>query len=233
MKSIFVTGANRGIGFEITRQCLAEGCHVIATCRVLKKAMKLQKLAQKYDHLEIIKMNVNSESSIQRCFHSLHQKKTVIDLLFNNAGIMDWSDFHSITKSSLERIYSTNLVGQLLVLRSAISSLRMSPTPIVINLSSRLGSISLRGDTQLGGAIAYQCSKAALNMLTKQAAIDLKSQGITVVSISPGWVKTDMGGRNAKYETKESVEMFLKKVKDLNLCHSGTFIGEDGNSIPW
>tara|TARA_Y100000022_G_scaffold194758_1_gene199564 strand:- start:1124 stop:1426 length:303 start_codon:yes stop_codon:yes gene_type:complete len=100
-------------------------------------------------------------------------------------------------------------------------------------MSSRLGSIELRGNTQLGGAIAYQCSKAGLNMLTKQAAIDLTEYGIKVASISPGWVKTEMGGENAKYEVSESVAKIIKVTDQLNPSQNGRFWGEDGAEIPW
>ena len=90
-------------------------------------------------------------------------------------------------------------------------------------MSSRLGSIELRGNTQLGGAISYQCAKSGLNMLTKQAAIDLANSGIKVVSLSPGWVKTEMGGPNAKYEVADSVEKILSVTDDLTPDQNGKF----------
>ena len=126
-----------------------------------------------------------------------------------------------------------NLVGSLLVTKYALSILQKSSSPTIINLSSRLGSISLRGETQLGGAIAYQCSKAALNMLTKQSSIDLKSKNIKVISQSPGWVKTEMGGENAKYEVPESVSKIISTLQNLDKIETGSFIGEDGIAIPW
>ena len=100
-------------------------------------------------------------------------------------------------------------------------------------MSSRLGSIELRGNTQLGGAIAYECSKAGLNMLTKQAAIDLDKKSIKVVSLSPGWVKTEMGGAEAKYEVVDSVSKLLDITDHLTPLENGRFWGEDGEEIPW
>ena len=100
-------------------------------------------------------------------------------------------------------------------------------------MSSRLGSIELRGNTQLGGAIAYQCSKAGLNMLTKQTAIDLAQFGIRVVSLSPGWVKTEMGGPEAKYEVMDSVKKIISVTDHLTTEQNGGFWGEDGKEIPW
>jgi NAD(P)-dependent dehydrogenase (short-subunit alcohol dehydrogenase family) len=138
-----------------------------------------------------------------------------------------------VSISSVEKIYKVNLIGCLMVLRLAIPCLEKSIAPLIINLSSRLGSIDLRGETQLGGAIAYQCSKAALNMLTKQAAIDLKPLKIRVISQSPGWVKTEMGGVKAKYQVSEAVSMMLHSLNQLPSDQTGVFIGEDGKEIPW
>jgi NAD(P)-dependent dehydrogenase (short-subunit alcohol dehydrogenase family) len=85
----------------------------------------------------------------------------------------------------------------------------------------------------MGGAIAYQCSKAGLNMLTKQAAIDLAGSGIKVVPLSPGWVKTEMGGEDAKYGVEDSVRKMLSVIDHLTPAQNGGFWGEDGKKIPW
>ena len=176
---------------------------------------------------------VDDENSVLSCFTKLKDDNRTIDLLFNNAGIIDWEDMNAVTFDSLEKVYRTNLIGALLVLRASLPCLRKSTDPLVINLSSRLGSISLRGNSQLGGAIAYQCSKAALNMLTKQASIDLAALGIRVISLSPGWVRTEMGGSEAKYEVRESVRLMLQTLDNLNSGDSGVFLGEDGSKISW
>lgn len=233
MKTIFITGANRGIGLELTRQLLLAGNKVLGACRNPEKADSLKELQGTLKELEILGLSVDDENSVLSCFGKLEDENRKIDLLFNNAGIIDWSNLNEITQESLEKVYRTNLIGALMVLRSAIPCLRKSPAPLVANLSSRLGSISLRGNTQLGGAIAYQCSKAALNMLTKQFAIDLAPEGIRVISISPGWVKTELGGSDAKYEVEESVGLILETLNNLNSEASGIFIGEDGSEIPW
>ena len=173
-----------------------------------------------------------SEESIKSCFSSLFKRNKKIDILYNNAGIIDWNDLNNVDASAIEKIYKVNLTGALLVTRYSIPCLTLSDSPLIINLSSRLGSIELRG-MQLGGAIAYQCSKAALNMLTRQSAIDLLNQNIRVISQSPGWVKTDMGGEGAKYEISESVSKMIDSLEKLNIDQSGIFIGEDGQTIPW
>jgi len=234
MKTIFATGASRGIGLEWTRQCLDRGYRLIATCRDPEGAGELNALGDAHaDRLEVLPLDVEDESSVNALFQQLDQRNEAIDLLFNNAGIMDWDDFKSVSAAAAEKTYKVNLVGALLVLRAALPCLRRADSPVVANVSSRLGSIALRGDTQLGGAIAYQCSKAALNMLTKQASIDLAADGITVVSQTPGWVRTDMGGPNAKYSVEESVENMLRHLENIGPEANGKFLGEDGGEIPW
>lgn len=233
MNTIFITGANRGIGLELTRQLLKEGNKIMAGCRNPEAADDLRALQRKFNDLEVHELAVDDENSVLSCFKKLSDDNQKIDLLFNNAGIIDWDELSAVTPDSLEKVYRTNLIGALLVLRSSVSCLRKSTQPLVVNLSSRLGSISLRGNTQLGGAIAYQCSKAALNMLTKQAAIDLSTLGIRVISLSPGWVKTDMGGSEAKYEVSESVRLMLQALDNLKPGDSGIFLGEDGSEISW
>jgi NAD(P)-dependent dehydrogenase (short-subunit alcohol dehydrogenase family) len=234
MKTILATGASRGIGLEWTRQCLDRGHRLIATCREPERATALNALREAHrERLEVLPLDVEDESSVKILFAQLDQRSEAIDLLFNNAGIMDWDDFQSVSAAAVEKIYKVNLVGALLVLRAALPCLRRADSPVVANVSSRLGSIALRGDTQLGGAIAYQCSKAALNMLTKQASIDLAADGVTVVSQTPGWVRTDMGGSNAKYSVEESVENMLLQLEDIGPEANGKFLGEEGEEIPW
>ena len=231
---MLVTGANRGIGLEWTRQCLGRGFKIFATCRNPSAADSLSLLAKDFpDQLEVHPLDVTNESSVKGLFDALTQRLEAIDFLFNNAGVIDWDDLNSVSASSVEKVYRVNLLGALLVLRAALPSLRLASRPVVVNVSSRLGSIELRGGTQLGGAIGYQCSKAALNMLTKQASIDLAPFGVTVTSVSPGWVRTDMGGKEAKYSVEESVGSMLRHLENAGPDLNGKFIGEDGNEIPW
>ena len=234
MKTILATGTSRGIGLEWTRQCLDRGHRLIATCRNPEGAGDLNALGEAHaDRLEVLPLDVEDESSVQSLFQKLDQRDETVDLLFNNAGIMDWDDFLSVSAASAEKIYKVNLVGALLVLRAALPCLPRADSPVEVNVSSRLGSIALRGGTQLGGAIAYQCSKAALNMLTKQASIDLAADGVTVVSQSPGWVRTDMGGANAKFSVEESVANMLRHLENVGPEANGKFFGEAGEEIPW
>jgi len=233
MSKVFISGASRGIGLELCRQLLERGDSILGGCRDPQKAHQLSKLQDNHKNLEIVQLDVDDEDSVQNCFNQLNLRGEKIDKLFNNAGIIDWRDLHTVGTDAFSQVLQTNLRGAFLVLKNALPCLQRSSEPWIYNMSSRLGSIELRGNTQLGGAIAYQCSKAALNMLTKQTAIDLAQFGIRVVSLSPGWVKTEMGGPEAKYEVMDSVKKILSVTDHLTTEQNGGFWGEDGKEIPW
>ena len=232
MKRILITGASRGIGYELCKQLLSQNIEVIATYRSENKTKLLSDLKENSENLHLFKMDVNSDESVQNAINLISVKFDYIDTIFNNAGILDWSTLNEVTTESFSEIYETNVIGAFRVSKLSLSLLQKSNEPLIVNLSSRLGSISLRGRSQLV-AVAYQCSKAALNMLTVQMAIDYKVYGVRVISMSPGWVKTDMGGKDAKYEVEESVRLFLAQINQLPSSSSGLFIGEDGENIPW
>ena len=233
MTNYFISGASRGIGLELCGQLLTRGDRVIAGCRNPESAHSLSELKKSHEHLQIVQLDVDDEQSVIDCFENLNNEGAVIDRLFNNAGIIDWRDLHVVSADSFSQVLQTNLRGAFLVLRHALPCLKRSENAWIYNMSSRLGSIELRGNTQLGGAIAYECSKAGLNMLTKQAAIDLANSAIKVVSLSPGWVKTEMGGEDAKYEVQDSVSKVLTATDQLTPAQNGGFWGEDGKEIPW
>jgi NAD(P)-dependent dehydrogenase (short-subunit alcohol dehydrogenase family) len=233
MTTYFISGASRGIGLELCKQLLTRGDRVIAGCRNPQTTTSLSELQKTSEDLQIVELDVDDEQSVVDCFEELNSQGISIDRLFNNAGIIDWRDLHEVSADSFSQVLQTNLRGAFLVLRHALPCLKRSDDAWVYNMSSRLGSIELRGNTQLGGAIAYECSKAGLNMLTKQAAIDLADHRIQVVSLSPGWVKTEMGGEDAKYEVQDSVSKMLAVTDQLTPAQNGGFWGEDGKEIPW
>lgn len=233
MKRILITGASRGIGLEICTQLIADGHDVLATYRSEKTANSLLDLNDSAKNLHTFEMDVISSDSVKSAMSEIAKRFSSLDLVFNNAGILDWSPLDEVSSDAFRSIYETNVIGVFRVSEAAIPLLRNGNEPLIVNLSSRLGSIELRGNSQLGGAIAYQCSKAALNMLTKQMSIDYAKHGVRTISISPGWVKTDMGGEEAKYEVSESVELFLSRINQLPPESNGIFMGEDGEIIPW
>ena len=234
MRTVLVTGASRGIGLELVKQESEAGSKVLATCRDPEGATGLAGLAgQNPGNVFIHRMDVGSEMSVQTLARTLLAKGESVDCLYNNAGIMDWRTMMEVDASAMEEAYKVNVVGAMLVLRHFLPLLRQGGGKLVVNMSSRLGSIALRGKSKLGGSIAYSASKAGLNMLTKQASIDLAGDEISVVSISPGWVRTDMGGKDAKYSVEESVKAMMRNVRNLRMEDSGKFFGENGGELPW
>ena len=233
MKRILITGASRGIGLELCRQLLSTKNQVLATYRSENTAQQLFEISRKAKNLELFKMDVDSSQSVSQNIKEIQSKYDSLDQVFNNAGIIDWNSWDLVSSESFRSIYETNVIGAFRVIKHTVPLLKEGNEPIIVNISSRLGSIELRGRSQLGGAIAYQCSKSALNMLTKQTSIDLSKFNIRVVSVSPGWVKTDMGGSDAKYEVEESARLVLSQVNQLSSFATGVFIGEDGENIPW
>jgi len=105
-----------------------------------------------------------------------------------------------------------------------------SEQKVIITISSKMGSIA---DNSSGGNYLYRTSKAAVNMVVKSLAIDLKPTGITAVALNPGWVKTDMGGPNAMISVEESVSGMRQVISSLTIADSGKFFDYDGNEIPW
>ena len=233
MKKILITGASRGIGLQLCRQLLEQRNTILATYRSERTAGELLILNEMFEDLHLFKMDVRKDNSVSNAIEEISARFDCLDLAFNNAGILDWSKLDEVSVNSFREIYETNVIGALRVSRGILPLLQRSNNALIVNLSSRLGSIGLRGNSQLGGAIAYQCSKAALNMLTKQMSIDYQKLGVRVISISPGWVKTEMGGKEAKYEVSESVRLFLSQINQLPASSNGVFMGEDGNEIPW
>lgn len=232
-----VSGANRGLGLEHVRQLLARGSRVIATARELDKASTLISLKEKFsDMLEIEVLDVGDAASIAALATKLSGKK--IDVLLNNAGLYGgcWdTDGHRQTMQGMdyelwETIHRVNVMGPFRLTTALLENLKLSDRPIVVNMSSDLASIE---NNQFGEHHAYRTSKAALNMLTKGLALDLAEDGFTVISMAPGWVKTDIGGASAMWEPEDSIKNQLQVIAGITAKDSGRFINLLGESVPW
>lgn len=230
MHTILITGANRGIGFEATKQYAAAGWQVIACCRDLNAASDLKALANQFAHIKIIKLDVSSNQDITSLSHTLNHQP--IDILFNNAGV--WGPHGQILgqihcEPWLE-VFTINTIAPLLLAQALINNIAQSQLKIIAMLSSIMGSIA---DNEEGSHYMYRSSKAALNMVTKSLAHDLQEQQITVVSLNPGWVKTAMGGEHAPLSPIESVSHLKHLLARLTLSDSGKFFNYTGEEIPW
>ena len=209
MPTALITGANRGLGQELARQYAADGWEVIGTTRR--------------------DMDMNDRAQISRFAKKLAKKP--IDLLFCNAGISGKRGMAvgSFDFDSWEEVLRVNLLGPAALAEALVDNVAASERKTVAMMSSRLGSIS----ESSGMTLPYSTSKAALNMLVKGLAATLAGRGITVVALSPGWVRTDMGGAGAPLTPEVSVKGLRKVISGLKKNDSGKFFSHDGAEIPW
>jgi len=231
MDTVLITGANRGIGLEFARQYAAEGWQVFACCRVPDAAHDLQALATSPGvNVSVHQMDVDDHASVDAVAAALGGEE--IDVLINNAGVSGnrAAGVGSMDYQSLADTLHTNALGPLKVTEAFSEQVEASYLKIVVMISSRMGSVA---DTTSGGSLIYRTSKAALNMVMKCLSLELKSQGITLVSVHPGWVRTDMGGEAATLTPPESVTALRTLFYQLRLTDSGKFYNYDGLELPW
>ncbi|HEY4696504.1 MAG TPA: SDR family oxidoreductase [Gallionella sp.] len=232
MKTTLITGASRGIGLEFCRQYAADGWRVLACSRLPEKADALNRLAAQYPELiKVHALDVADHVEIERLAQVLADES--IDLLINNAGIYpdsDKSGFGHTDYAEWVQAFRTNTMAPLKIAEEFATQIARSRQKTIITITSKMGSIADNGS---GGSYLYRSSKAAVNMVVKSLAIDLKPLGITAVVFHPGWVKTDMGGPNALISAEQSVSGMRQVIGRLTMAESGRFFGYDGQEIPW
>ena len=214
MPAILITGAGRGLGQELARQYAADGWRVIGTERGAKAEHRL---------------DVTDAAQIARLAANL--KGTPIDVLFCNAGIIGkrGMELGSFDYEAWQEVLEVNLLGAAAVIEALLENVAASERKVIAVMSSRLGSIA----ESSGMTLPYATSKAALNLLAKGLAVTLAPRGITVVALSPGWVRTDMGGAGAPLSPQASVSGLRKVIAGLKPADSGKFFSHDGSTIPW
>jgi NAD(P)-dependent dehydrogenase (short-subunit alcohol dehydrogenase family) len=223
-RTVLVTGANRGLGLEFVRQLRAAGATVIGTARNPEDASELAALGARVEQLD-----VTDPESVAALAARLGS--TALDALFNNAGWFGCRDgFTECDPDVALREYEVNCLGPLRVTQVLVPALRAGDLKLVMNMSSGLGSIANNGR---GTSVGYRASKAALNMVTATIAAELADEGFVCVSLSPGWVRTDMGGPNANLSPEESVAGMLGVLAGLERSDNGRFYAHDGAELPW
>ena len=228
-----VTGASRGLGLEFARQLLSRGTRVVAACRHPGKAAALNTLAGQHPgRLHVLPLEVaepKSHAELARELPLVLGDDGRLDLLINNAGVLHSGErFGGLSAANLDDSFRTNAAGPFL-LTQALAPL-LAAGARVANLSSGLGSIA---STTRFGTPSYNISKAAQNMATALLAAALQERGIVVVALSPGWVRTDMGGEGAELEPAEAVAGMLQVIDGLAGGDSGRFLDWKGETLPW
>ena len=232
MRRVLITGSNRGLGLALTQESLARGDRVFATCRDPDGADELQALAAEHaDQLTVLRLDVTDEETIEASAEAVHSEEDGLDVLINNAGINPKGERPgNLDVETMLHTFHVNAVGPMMVAQGHLDLLRRGDEPRIVNISSTLGSLTRKSS---GGTYSYSSSKAALNMLTRTLAFDLRSDGITVVAMHPGWVRTDMGGSGAPLSPQESARGILDVIRDLSLDDIGGFITHRGQEAPW
>jgi NAD(P)-dependent dehydrogenase (short-subunit alcohol dehydrogenase family) len=222
MKNAVVTGANRGIGLELTRQLLDSGYNVHATYRSNKGGLE----HIDSDKLSIYKLDVRDQMQISNVVQSVDK----IDLLINNAGVADgrWQSISEIDMEHALEVLNVNAVSPVLVTQQSLPKLANGSK--VVMMSSLMGSIS---DCHSGRSYAYRASKTALNMFSMAMKNELDANGISLLIMHPGWVETDMGGPNAPLSTEESVSGIMQRIEEQDMSMSGRYVEFDGSPIEW
>lgn len=223
MKSVVITGANRGIGLELTKQFLDNGSKVYATFR--SDSGGLEQIDN--PNLKTYQLDVRDGDLIQKLVESIDGE---VDLLINNAGVADgrWQSISEIDMEYALEVINVNAISPLLVTQKFQNKMKNGST--IVMISSLMGSIS---DCMSGRSYAYRASKSALNMFSIAMKNELQNEGISVLILHPGWVATDMGGPNATVSPEESVSGMIERINEHDLEMSGRYVEYDGTPIEW
>lgn len=233
-----ITGANRGIGLALAKEAASRGHRVIATTRDPERSNELVAAASaSRGHIEVRPLEVTGAASAEAFARDLGERP--VDVLINNAGIygrgafatsMPEQSFESMDFDLWSTVLATNLLAPFRITQLLLPHLLRSSRPRVVMMSSDLGSI---GNNKMGQSHAYRTSKAALNMVTRGLARDLQAKGVSVVSMAPGWCRTDLGGPQAPLDPADSARGQIAIFEKLTAAESGTFVNFRGEPVPW
>lgn len=232
MRTVLITGSNRGIGLALAHQLAAQGDRVFATCRRPEQATELRALAHRYpDQVHIVALDVTDEASLQQAFHVIARMTPALDWLINNAGVLvEGESLRTLDFATVMRVFDVNTLGPFRVVQRFLPLLQGSKQPLICQMTSIMGSIEL---TEGPGYYSYRGSKAALNMMSKVLAHELRPLGIPVILMHPGWVRTDMGGPQAPLRPEDSARGILRVLSGVTLRDTGRFLTWEGRELPW
>ena len=235
MQNILVTGANRGIGLALTRRFLQLGQRVFAGMRKPQDAPFADLTSAERERLGVLGLDVSSDESVASAAREVGGHVSQLDVLVNMAGISPFphdSRLDTVDLAKFEEAFRTNVVGPLRMARAFAPLLRAAAAPAraarLINVSSGVASMAGKDN---GIFYAYGVSKTALNMLSLTESFDLKKDGVCVVALDPGWVRTELGGPNAHLAPEESAAACAELILGLTLAQTGKFLHYSGSEI--
>ena len=237
---VLVTGANRGIGLEFVRQLAARGDRVFATARDVNRAGELRELSQSHGdgRVTILPLDVDDAASIRSAAETVRGQTDGLDLLINNAGVYaarvgkDGQPDEKLGELNFDdalAVLRTNAVAPLLLTQALLPLLKNGREPKVVSITSGYGSVA----DNTGFPYYYGASKAALNMFMRSLAADAAAKGVVTIVMSPGWVKTDMGGANAPMTPDKAVAGMLRVIDGLTAADNSTFKDWRGKDVAW
>ncbi|MGC8723867.1 MAG: SDR family oxidoreductase [Acidobacteriota bacterium] len=229
--TILISGCSRGIGLEFARQYAEAGWRVLATCKRPPGSTALMDLREKHgEEVQVHGLDVRNSEEILHLAQSLREQP--IDILLNNAGVYgpEEQGLGSAEPEAWIEVLKVNTIAPLLMAQAFLPNVERGARRIIATVTSLMGSI---GDNGSGGHYLYRSSKAAVNMVARSLAVDLKGKGIISVVLHPGWVRTDMGGPQAPTGVEESVSGMRRVLDGLTMKESGGFFQFDGERLPW
>ncbi|QJI34185.1 MULTISPECIES: SDR family oxidoreductase [unclassified Pseudomonas] len=224
-KTALIIGASRGLGLGLVKQLLADGWEVTATVRDPQKADALKALGP----VQIEKLDMDDQQAVIALSQRL--KETTFDLLFVNAGVKGPANQEPghATLAEVGQLFFTNAVAPINLAQRFVGQIRPD-TGVLAFMSSILGSVTIPDGSDLA---LYKASKAALNSMTNSFVTQLGDQKLTVLSLHPGWVKTDMGGENAHIDVPTSVRGLVDQVNAYTGKGGHHFVDYKGDTIAW
>jgi len=223
--TVFITGANRGIGLALARNFTDAGFNVIGTARQPEQATELKETGARVEQLD-----VTDQASVDAMAQRMGE--TPIDILINNAGIKgsDYKDMASLDVENMEWILNVNTLGPVRVMQALFPNVQASGRKMVVNISSTMGSIERN---TWGCCAGYRASKSALNSINRTFAVDYGKQGVTFVVMHPGYVQTDMNEGQGNITADQSGVGLMNVITGLDASDNGKFYDWQGNELPW
>ncbi len=231
IETIVITGANRGIGLELSRDFAENGWRVIACCRNPDQALALEAIrAAAEGRVMIHRLDVTEDDQIEKLRRELSD--TAIDILLNNAGIRgpEHQDFGILDEMVWLETFRVNTIAPYKLAVALLDCVARSRRRVIATVGSKMGSLA---DNDSGGYYAYRTAKAAVHMVMKSLSHDLQGQGVTAVTLHPGWVRTDLGGANAPLSARESAAGIYRTLLALKQEDNGRFLDYRGKEMAW
>jgi NAD(P)-dependent dehydrogenase (short-subunit alcohol dehydrogenase family) len=245
MKTALVTGANKGIGFEVAKQLAQKGVYVYLGSRSIENGLEaVNKLkSEGLNNVEVIQLDITDDKSVKDARIEIGKKTKKLDILINNAGIYGGYPQEALnaTAEQFKETFDANVFGVVRVTQSFIDLLKNSDEPRIVNVSSSQGSITLHSDPtykyyDYKGAV-YLSSKSAMNMYTVVLAYELKNTNFKVNAICPGYTKTDFNGHRGPGTVEDAGKRIIKYALIDRDGPTGKFFSEENNpatgEIPW